>query len=309
MKSHVQNEVGSYKGFLWLLLSYMCGAIFITSSKYVLNYMKIVDFLCLWFGAGLIFHIVYGLLTESISFENVKKKYLLILIIYAVLDISGTTSAFIALKMMDPSIISFFNQSQIVFTILLGFLFINEILNKWELVAAGVILFGMLVMTYNSSTVFLGGVALMIYANFVGSINMIIVRKIGCHVGTLTFARIRTLSLFTLFISYNLFTAGKVAVPTVPVLLIILLGSFFGPFLNVISIYKSLEYIPAGKLALFRSIQPFFVMVAAGIFLKILPGFRESVGGFIVVVGCIILAYFHMRHVLKIKRPIRTTRL
>ena len=154
----------------------------------------------------------------------------------------------------------------------------------------------------------LEGAALMIFANFVGAVNLIIVRKIGCRVGTLTFARVRTLFLFMLFMGYNLFTAGKVGIPPVSIFLIILLGAFFGPFLNVISVYKSLEYIPAGKLALFRSLQPLFVMVTAGIFLKTIPGFRESVGGLIIVAGCIILAYFHMSHVVRVKRPLRTLR-
>ena len=210
--------------------------------------------------------------------------------------------------MMDPSIVSFLNQSQIIFTLFFGFLILREVLNKGELGAAIIIIIGIFIMTYHSGSVPFRGTLLMLYANVTGSFNMVIVRKIGCHVGTLTFARIRTISLFALFLSYNLYSTGKIVVPPLQLLVFIIAGSFFGPFINVISIYKSLEYITAGKIALYRSIQPLFVMAAAGIFLKTLPGLRESIGGMIIIIGSIVLAYFHAVHVIGLKRPLRALR-
>ena len=190
----------------------------------------------------------------------------------------------------------------------MGFFFLQEVLNKGELGATVIIVIGMLVMTLDSGSAPLVGILLMLYANFTGAMNLVIVRKIGCRVGTLTFARIRTVSLFITFLSYNLYKTGEVITPPIPLLLVIIIGSFFGPFLNVISIYKSLEYIPAGKLALFRSVQPLFVMLAAGFFLKTFPGLRESIGGLIIIFGSVILAYFHMSHVIGLKRPLRALR-
>jgi hypothetical protein len=49
-----------YKGFLWLSLSYLCGTIFLTSSKYVLNNTSQINFFYWWYGSGLVFHTLYG---------------------------------------------------------------------------------------------------------------------------------------------------------------------------------------------------------------------------------------------------------
>ncbi|MBN1294550.1 MAG: DMT family transporter [Candidatus Latescibacteria bacterium] len=298
----------SYRGFLWLLLSFFCGTIFITSSKYVLGFLPLSDYLCWWYGAGLVYHSVYGLRSGNISLDSISNRHKSFILTYVILDITGTTAAFVALKMMDPSVVSFLNQSQIIFTLILGYIFLNEILIASECIAAGVIITGMILMTYNSGSAMLIGVTLMVYANFVGAINLIIVRKIGCVVGAFTFARMRSISLFAIFMVYNLIKTGSVTVPAPKLLIITFTGAFFGPFLNVISVYKALETIPAGKLALFRSIQPLFIMVASGIFLHTIPGIRESLGGMIIITGSIILAYFHMGHVLGWKDPLRTLR-
>ena len=297
-----------YRGFWWLLFSFFCGMIFFTTAKYVLGFIPLVDFVCWWYGAGLVFHTIYGIPTGSISLETIKKNHRLLLLVFIIFDVSGTSCAFVAIKLMDPSVVSFLSQSQIIFTLFFGYIILKEVFKKGEYVAASIIIAGLIVMTFNSGNVPFKGAAMMIYANFVGAINLIIIRKIGPHVGTLTFARIRTISLFILLTGYNLAVNGKVAVPPLDLLLIIVFGAFFGPFLNVISIYKSLETIPVGRLALYRSVQPLFIMTATGIFLKILPGPRETIGGLIIMSGSIILAYFHAGHALKWKRPLRTLR-
>ena len=267
-----------------------------------------MDFFCWWYGSGLIFHTLHGIWQGSIAFKDIERKNLALIAVYVILDVTGTCTVFIAIRMMEPTIVSSLNQSQILFTLLMGFLILKEVLTKAELGAAGIIIAGMFVMTYDSGSAPFTGTVLVLFANFCGSIELIIIRKIGCFVGTYTFARIRTVSLFTVFLLYNLFSAGKVAVLPLPLLSAIIFGSFFGPFLNVIAIYKSLEYITAGKLALFRSIQPVFVMIGTGIFLRTYPGIRESIGGMIIIIGSMILAYFHIRYVLDWKNPLRSLR-
>ena len=296
------------RGFLWLAVSYFCGTFFFTSSKYLLNNMSRADFFCWWYGSAMFFHVFYGVSRESISFADIGRKYLRLLSLYVFLDLTGTYAFFAAVRMMDPSISSFLNQSQIIFTLLLGFLILKEALSRGEVFAAVIIIIGVFVMTYNSGSVPIAGTVCMIFANITSAANFVIVRKIGSQVGSLTFARIRTTLLFIIFLSYNLYVSGKVAVPPAPVLIVTFAGSFFGPFLNIIAIYRSLEYFPAGKLALFRSLQPLFVMAAAGVILKTFPGFRETMGGLIIIIGCILLAYLHASYLMGLKRPVRSLR-
>ena len=296
------------KGFGWVSLSFICGTFFFIVSKTLLNSMKPADFFTWWYGLGLTMHLLYGLRSESIKLEDIDRTYLHYFGIYILLDITGTAVFFTAVKMMDPSIASFLNQSQIIMTLLLGFLFLKEALVIGEVLATLVIISGIVIMSFKSPSVPLLGALGIMYSNLCGASNFVIVRKIGGKMGTLTFIRIRTTFMFVIFLGFNLATTRHVEIPDAPTLTLLFLGAFFGPFLNVIALFKSLEYIPAGKLALFRSLQPIFVLIASWAILKTVPGYRESAGGFIIIFGCVLLAYLHAQHVLGIKRPLRAVR-
>jgi len=269
--------------------------------------MSLLNFFTWWYGAGLVYHVGHIVSVQDLGLGGFRRHHWPYIAAYTLLDLTGTTLAFVALRVMDPSVASFLNQSQIVFSIIIGRLFLNEVLEGGEIAAAGVIVAGVVIMTMRSGSAPFLAVGFMIYANITSAANMAIVRKVGCGVGIYTFARIRTLTLFTVFFTVNVITAPLALPPLIP-LTVIIAGAFFGPFLNVIAIYKALEDITAGKLALYRSIQPFFVMMAAAAFLHTFPGIRETVGGIIVIIGCILLAWRHMGHVIGLRTPIRGIR-
>ncbi len=298
--------VGS--GFMWLGISYVCGTFFFIVSKVLLTGMSQEDFFLWWYGFGLLFHTAYGLVSGGISLGNLRGKYTLYVMGYLVLDLTGTSLFFLAIKMMNPSIVSFFNQSSIIFTILFGYLLLHEVLERFEIVATCIVIAGLFVMTWKSVSIPLLGAVFLTIANFSGAMTMIIVRNFGERVGTLTFARLRSISLFTFFLCWKLATHGRVEIPPTTMLILAVVGAFFGPFLNVISVYKTLEFFPVGKVALFRSVQPLFVVIFGGIFLKMYPGIREMAGGLFVIIGSILLAYLHAKHALIVKRPWRSPR-
>jgi len=302
------NPGPTARGFLWLALSFYCGTFFFISTKYILNHLDKVSFFTWWYGIALVFHTVYGLSSEGVVIEKIHRQCWKFLALYVAFDLLGTYTFFYAIKLMDPSISSFLNQSQIIFTLFLGHIFLKEVLIREEVAASLVIIAGVVTMTFKSVYVPPLGAALITLSNLTSASNFIIVRKIGKHLGTLTFARVRTTVLFTVFFTHNMIARGGITVPSPDVLAVLFFGSLFGPFLNVISIYKCLEYIPAGKLALFRSLQPIFVMAAAGAVLKTFPGPRETAGGVIIIAGCVILAYYHAQHVIGLKRPLRPPR-
>ena len=302
----------NYRGYLWLVISYICGTIYLVASKYVLNNVEQLTFLFWWYTSGIFYHslhIVNDRITHKrIFLRDVLKENRKILILYVILDVTATFSFFTAINMLDPSIVSFLMQAQVIFTVILGYLFLKEILCRTELIAAAVIICGLIVMTYRSGSVPPFGVFLVLFANLLASFNLIIVKKIGVRVGAYTIARIRTISVFLFFLIMNLVYYGGVSVPPAQYLIIILLGAFFGPYLNVVSIYKTLEYIPAAKTALFRSLQPVFIMGASVMILKTFPGIKETIGGIIIVSGNILLFYSNADKLEDIRNFIRSLR-
>jgi len=296
-------------GMIWIGISLLCGTVFFTSTKFLLNNLHMPDFFTWWYGFGLIFHSVYGIKTRGIRLKDLERDQLSMIGIYIVLDLTGAIAFFTALRYMDPAVSSFINQSHIIFTLFAGYILLKEALDFRELGASFIIVIGVVIMTFKSASTPPIALALMLYSNFTAAINLIIVRKVGFHVGTLTFARVRTTALFIIFLGWNLGTQGYVNVPHGAVLLVMLIGSFFGPFLNVVSIYKALEYLPAGKLALLKSSQPLLVMITSAFILHSTPGLRESIGGIIVIFGCILLASFHMEIPLVRRWQLRAPRL
>ncbi len=295
-------------GFFWLGMSYLCGTIFFVVSKHILNQMSHRHFMMWWYFLGLVMHTAYGIYGEQMSFKDMGRKNLRILGLYAVLDLCGTTLAFVAIKMLDPSIVSFFTQIQVIFVLVLGYFFIGESLNRKEFAAALIIIIGVVVMTFKSQAFPVAGALVLLVSVSAHSASYIIIRNIGGKIGVLTFARLRCVTLFILFLSVNLYIEGKVYVPDTPLLLTTIFGATFGPFLNSISVYKSLEYIPAAKVSLLRSIQPILVLIAGMIVLGSFPGKREVIGGIIIVFGTFLLAWLHARHTIDMKWPLRLFR-
>jgi len=296
------------KGIAWVFLTFVCGTFFFIASKQLLGSMNSADFFTWWYGIGLVMHILYGLRSESIRLEDIDRTYLHLFGAYIFFDITATISFFLSVRMMEPAVASFLNQSQIIITIFLGFIFLKEELTRGEIYAAFVIIGGIVTMTFKSASIPLAGALGIMYSNLGGASSFVIVRKIGGTVGTLTFVRIRTTVMFTIFLGYNLAVNETVAIPPVPVMTLMFFGAFFGPFLNVIAIFKALEYIPVGKLALFRSIQPIFVLIASAVVLRTVPGPRESIGGFVIILGCILLVLLHAKHIIGVKPPLRAVR-
>ncbi len=296
------------RGFFWLGMSYICGTIFFIVSKHILNQMSHRHFMMWWYFLGLVMHAAYGLYGQQMSFRDMGQKNLRILGLYAVLDLFGTTLAFIAISMLDPSIVSFFIQIQVIFVLVLGYFFLGESLKKNEFAAALIIIIGVFVMTFKSRSIPAAGAIILLISVTAHSASYIIIRNIGGTIGVLTFARLRCVTLFILFFTVNLYIEGKIYVPELPLLLTTIFGAVFGPFLNSISVYKSLQYIPAAKVSLLRSIQPILVLIAGMIFLGTFPGKREVIGGFIIVCGTFLLAWFHASHAMNMKLPFRLFR-
>jgi drug/metabolite transporter (DMT)-like permease len=296
------------KGFFWLSISYVSDTAFYLFSKVLLNALGRDVFLVWWYFLGLIYHAGYGLLENPVPLAQVMSKNRRLLILYALTDLIATFTMVTAMSIMIPAVVSFINQIQVLFVLFFGFMFLGEKLILREIGAATVIIAGVILISYESPQVPLVGGLLLLTSNVSSAFTYVIVRRIGSDVGILTLARIRTIVLFTVFFIMNIAHYGRIVVPVFPVLALLVVGAFFGPFLNTISIFRTIEHIPVGKAALFRSIQPLFVTIAAAVILGVFPGIRETTGGVVMIAGSALLAYFHAGHMLPSRWPMRGIR-
>lgn len=296
------------KGFFWLGMTYFCDTTFYLFSKILLSALGRDVFLVWWYGLGLIFHTGYGIADKSVPQPLSISKNRLLMILYVFVDLASMFTMVTAMSIMNPGVVAFISQSQVMFILFFGFFFLGEKLTAREVMAAAVIIAGVALISYESPQVPLAGGLLLLTSNVCSALTYVIVRRIGSDVGVITLARLRTVVFFIIFFAVNIARFGQIIIPALPVLALAVVGAFFGPFLNTISIFKTIEHIPVGKVALFRSIQPLFVTAAAVVVLGTFPGIRETVGGMVMIAGSALLAYFHAGYMLASWWPLRGIR-
>lgn len=296
-----EKKTSFYYGLFWIFVSVLSGTMMYILAKDLLATQTQADCCYWWFGFALIFYTLYYLFSGTSFDVAIIRRFFIWIALFVVLQIASTILFFSGLKIIDPSLSSFLQRSQVVFTLILGIVMLGERFRKGEWISSFIIISGLFLITFRIGKISLIGSVLILGSTLMGSISVIIIRKIGCHVGAHTFALIRTVTLLMFYILYASSVPGSFALLPAKTLMRVMAGSFFGPFLTVISSYKALEYMDAGKVALFGSLQPFFVMISAFIIFGTFPGIRGIAGGILMVIGNIV---FIRMNVKKSKAPI-----
>jgi drug/metabolite transporter (DMT)-like permease len=73
-------------------------------------------------------------------------------------------------------------------------------------------------------------------------------------------------------------------------LLNITVGAFLGPFLATFAYYSSLKYIEASRSSVLSSSKSVFVVVTSYIYLNLLPGDFQIVGGLLTITGVLLIS-------------------
>jgi len=288
-------------GLFWVFVSVLSGTMMYILAKDLLATQTQADCCYWWFGFAIFYYGFYYTFSKNTFNSANLKRYFGWIALFIVLQISSTVLFFAGLKIIDPSTSSFLQRSQVVFTLILGMVMLGERLHKGEWISSIIIIFGLILITFRTGKMSMIGSLLTLSSTFIGSISIIIVRKIGYHVGSHTFAFIRTITLFLFYLFYASSVPGSFGLLPIKSMIFTMSGAFFGPFLMVISSYKALEYMEAGKVALLGSLQPFFVMISAFLIFRTFPGLRGIVGGMLMVVGNIVFIQINVK---KSKVPI-----
>jgi len=277
------------------MLSVLCGTVIFIIAKGLLVVQTQANCCYWWFGFALFFYGSYIIITGQTVTGCLCRENILWVSAFVLFEIVSTLLFFAGLHMIDPPTVSFLQRSQIVFVLVFGFAILGERFTAPEWGGAVIIVSGMILLTFHTSGFSLAGSLVILISTLAQSINVIIVRRIGSKNGSYAFALIRTVTLFIFYLLYAFTVPGAFGLLPWNTMLVVMAGAFFGPFLLVVSSYKSLEYLEAGTAAIFRSIQPFFVVVASLVVFGTTPGVRDLAGGILMVAGNILFISAHMK--------------
>ena len=279
------------KGVILAILSSLSGSYLFIFSKKALFTTSTFLFCAYYYLFSSILFSLYFLLTGNIkTFLKESKNNLKIFLTIGIIEFLSIFTLFWAVKLTDPTVVSFFNNTQTLFIIFWGCLFLKEKFNKLEFLGAIIVICGVITITYRAGNPTLFATFLTLTSALLFSITVIITKKFCTSINPTSFAYFR--SLFIFLVSTTLiFIMNKTKTMDISGLKYIFLGSFFGPFLNILFYFKSLKFIEASKTSLLRSSLPLFVLFNSILFLKMHPTLREISGGIVVIVGLIILVF------------------
>ncbi len=254
------------------------------ASKEALKELTPLGFTPIWFGIaslwGLVFHI---LLTKHTPMASLRRYMRPLMLIGIASSVAGYFF-FSAIKLGDPTVVSFFSRSETIFSLIWGVFLLKERLTRWQWFGAAIAVVGAGLMTYHGGSVIFLVLLFALISNFFNSITSLIAKLNVKNLPPNVLGLARTIGLTVILGAIALLT-GELTMPSAHTLAWMAGGSFFGPFLSFVLYYNGLKTVDMGQASIIRATQPLFVasysFALFGIFLSSL----QFAGGLIILAG------------------------
>ena len=172
----------------------------------------------------------------------------------------------------------------------MGVLFLRERFNSFEGVGVAIALLGSLVTTYRGGQMLMIGLGLCLISSVMEGITVVLVKIAVRKVSPLVVIFYRSLLASSLALVYG-FLTGRLQMPSIQVFLIIMVASLAGSFMANVTYYAALARIDVTRATAIKTMQPFFVLLAAYLAFTTLPTSQQLMGGAIIVMGILCLLY------------------
>ncbi len=207
---------------------------------------------------------------------------------------AGIIMAGKCLALLDPTFVAFLWRFSPVLTIICGVLFLQERLNRKEVFTIVIMLFGGLLSVFGSWEIIGKGVIFAILACLAGSTQLLIAKSRVHLVHPKVLVAYRV-GIGSIIIAIWVFASGT-ADFTVEARYwaVTLFGAFLSPCAGVLLIFRAYQYWTLSQSSIVLIAQPLFVLPMAYGFLRVLPTNKELIGGCIILIGALWLAYIQV---------------
>ncbi len=256
--------------------------------KYALAEYNSFTMLPLWFVGPILAGTVYIVRYRPAWRVQVRRNLWPLLGIGACSGCSASL-IFAGLDRLDPSVTAFLARSGALYSIILAYIFLGERFGVRCLSGMALVLAGVVVITYRSGASELLGIVLVLAGYVFASLNFLIAKKLASATNPVVLIWMRAMASLAVVVIAAIISGRFAWHFSAPHLIVLAGGSLLGPFAGQMLSFYSLRYIGLAELEIMRATQPLFVLVYSLVFLGMLPGLRESLGGVVVVVGVILL--------------------
>ncbi len=297
MKKDVTNKKSD------LLFGYflVMGTAFFTAFSYIFGkkvsetlYPETVAFY--WFFGAFLFALIKRMIfsicgtTFRVPLKDLH-KYKDVMIVSSIVTVFGVAFWVIALRAAGPPVTSFLMKFQVVFSVVLGALFLNERLRSLEIFGIILTIIGGLVITYDTSIFELKGSFYAILAAFCYSCLFIIVRKKGTNLNMMMVATLRSLGVSIVGILY-LCVSGKFQFPSNIDLINMLIGGTCGAYIGKALQFQAIKLVDVSRTTAVTPLEAVFVVLLTFLFFDTVPSSMKLFGGGLILTGVIFLLIF-----------------
>jgi len=276
------------KGILLTLASAAMISVTFIASKQALKELTPLAFTPIWFGIASLWGLGFHFAQPKRAPLMALRPHLKPLILIGLASSAANYFFFSAIKIGDPTVVSFFSRSETIFSLLWGVLLLKERLTRWQWLGAAIAVIGAGLMTYHGSNIIFLVLIMALVGNFFNSLTSLIAKKNVKNVPPNVLGVARTIGL-TVIMSALALATGELTVPSTTTLLWMVGGSFFGPFFSFVLYYNGLKWIDMSQASIIRATQPLFVAGYSLALFGSLISPLQFIGGMIILVGVVLM--------------------
>jgi drug/metabolite transporter (DMT)-like permease len=283
-----------FKGYFFAILATVSYSNVYIFSKAAMNEIHIIQFGFFWYAFGALLNTVWSAYRGNLgTIPKLKWPQVKILILLGILEILTNSTFFLSIHIIpDPSVTSFLGNLYPVFLTLGAVVLLKERFTFIESTGVFLAFAGAFIISYNGgsnlSDMFIPG-TMIVLVNAVLAASTSLVVKVN----------VRRLSPELITLNHNLwllvyatilmFATGKsFEVPTSS-LVNMAIGSFLGPFMGILTIYYSFQYIEASRSSIVQSLKGIVVLIGAWLYFQTLPLPHQLWGGLLTVAGVLVM--------------------
>lgn len=282
------------KGYLFALVATLAFSNVYIFSKAALNEVHLAQFGVYWFAIGTFLSVLFALKNQKLNqLKSLSKRQVWILVTLGILEILTTTTFFVSINIIpDPSVTSFLGNMFPVMVVMGGIFVLSEKFVWIEIFGGLLALAGAFVISYTGGTtlktLFIEGTGI-VFINALLATTATLVVKV--HVKKLSpeLLILNRSSWLLIFSLIMLFVYEQSFAIPISALKNIAVGAVMGPFLAILTVYYSYKFIEASRSAIVQSLKGIFVLIGAYLVFKTLPAPHQLAGGFVTIVGVLIM--------------------
>ena len=277
------------KGLLLAVGAAAAVALNAVTAKYAMEVLHPLTFVPLWHGTSCLYASLY-LLARRVPCAEQLRRHWKPMVGIGVLHGIAATAGFAGLRLLDPTVATFFVRTGILFIWLLGVIVLRE--RPDRLAIGGMLLaaVGIALLSYATGMAHTKGIAFSLTAAVVGAFGFLLGKYVAGSTRTAVTVWVRS-GVIALFVGMIAAVSGQLhVVPSRPHLLVLVLGAAVGPFGSNLLFFGSLKHIALSEAGTVRALSPVFVAVYALVLLGMFPTPKQLLGGAIVLAGLVLLA-------------------